>query len=382
MSNILKKCNQVFSLRKNLAEHFNDYFLANPPPAIIISGEKGCGKSEVALALSYALLLNFKSLKDFSVSEDAVEESLKSQLRYLENFCHPDLINLDYSDKKVLKIGDLREAVENETNMAPQFADRKIWLIDLDCLNEQSQNTLLKTLEQPAEASHFILMCKDYTEILSTISSRCQKYSLQNLNKNESRLLLLDILAEPQVYLQRKFLEQYDNWLKDKADSEHCTSLNENLQKLSFILSKGNPAKLLSLYFDLKYRRLRQQLFKYLLVYQKLDLKIILLDICHLAEEICAENYDFPAILLSWLNDLILIKTASKLSDINILKNEINNPDFITYLLKQVEDLKLSSEHLLLIRKETDIYLQALNTNMPKEISLSALFLYLRLNLR
>ena len=43
-----------------------------------------------------------------------------------------------------------------------------------DVLNEESQNAMLKTLEEPPPHAHLILLSSDAESVLPTVASRCQ----------------------------------------------------------------------------------------------------------------------------------------------------------------------------------------------------------------
>ena len=79
---------------------------------------------------------------------------------------------------------------------------RRVFLIDgADNLNRQSQNALLKRLEEPRKGNVIILVVKDEKNILPTIASRCRRIRF-SLVGNEEMEEILKIYPE-----DRKFLE-------------------------------------------------------------------------------------------------------------------------------------------------------------------------------
>ncbi len=89
---------------------------------------------------------------------------------------HPDLIQYD---KPALLVADANEIVDRSYD-TPVFSEYKIFLIhNADNLNEQAQNKLLKTLEEPNKSSIFLLTTSAEYKMLPTILSRGKKVYLQ-----------------------------------------------------------------------------------------------------------------------------------------------------------------------------------------------------------
>jgi len=76
---------------------------------------------------------------------------------------------------------------------APVVADRRIVLIErADRANEQIQNALLKTLEEPTDRHLFILVADDPSRLLPTIRSRCQALRVGPVPRAELSAYLRD----------------------------------------------------------------------------------------------------------------------------------------------------------------------------------------------
>ena len=73
---------------------------------------------------------------------------------------HPDVIYLEKTDgKKTIGIDAVRERILEQVYIRPLLADKKIFLItDGGALTEESQNSLLKALEEPPEYAVFIIL--------------------------------------------------------------------------------------------------------------------------------------------------------------------------------------------------------------------------------
>ncbi len=81
---------------------------------------------------------------------------------------------------------------------APVVADRRVVLIEhADRANEQIQNALLKTLEEPTDRHTFILVADEPRGLLSTIRSRCQPLRIGAVPREELVAFLMDARRLP-----------------------------------------------------------------------------------------------------------------------------------------------------------------------------------------
>ena len=109
----------------------------------------------------------------------------------LEKNIHPD-IKVYGLDKKIM--------VENATEIVsdvfvmPYEEDRKVYiLLDAGAMTNESQNKLLKTLEEPPVSSYFILCAKSEKSLLQTIISRSKKIEIQDPTADViSNMLILE----------------------------------------------------------------------------------------------------------------------------------------------------------------------------------------------
>jgi DNA polymerase-3 subunit delta' len=88
---------------------------------------------------------------------------------------HPDVHFVEAAaDKKMISVDQIRELVE-EATMRPYEGRTKVFLIDpADGLSVSGSNSLLKTLEEPARDTTFLLITRSPDLLLPTIRSRSQ----------------------------------------------------------------------------------------------------------------------------------------------------------------------------------------------------------------
>lgn len=90
----------------------------------------------------------------------------------VNNFTHPDLYFLESNGEKI-KIETVREEIIDSMRYTPRLADKKIYVIyDAADLDEYTQDSLLKTLEEPPEYDIIILVTQNANKLLETVRSR------------------------------------------------------------------------------------------------------------------------------------------------------------------------------------------------------------------
>ena len=138
--------------------------------AILLDGPQGIGKRTAALDIILGLLCK---------SPDAPCLQCPTCRRVLAG-SHPDVHRLSCGEKPV-KVDDIRDLRAKNFIRASE-SEFKVFLIEqADKLNVQSQNALLKVLEEPS-SSVFILLCENREAMLQTVRSRCKPFRLMPLD--------------------------------------------------------------------------------------------------------------------------------------------------------------------------------------------------------
>jgi DNA polymerase-3 subunit delta' len=88
---------------------------------------------------------------------------------------HPDIAWVEPRGAHEILVDDVREHIVRQASLRPFEANVRVFVIvDADRMNDESQNALLKTLEEPAGFAHFILTSSMPGRLLETIPSRCR----------------------------------------------------------------------------------------------------------------------------------------------------------------------------------------------------------------
>jgi DNA polymerase-3 subunit delta' len=111
--------------------------------------------------------------------------------RKVDSGNHPDL-QFIRPEGSLLKIGQIRE-LQRQVIYAPLEASRKVYILtDVDRMNLEAENCLLKTLEEPPAASVLILLTSNLQALLPTTRSRCQILQFHPMPTQELATILVD----------------------------------------------------------------------------------------------------------------------------------------------------------------------------------------------
>lgn len=133
-----------------------------PSHAYLFHGPRGTGKREAALAFAAALLADERH--DASSVRERIARG-----------AHPDLTWVRPSGAAEMLVSDIEEPVVAAATRTPFEAARRVFVIEaVERMNDQAANRMLKTLEEPAEYVHLLLLTDRREDVLQTIASRCQ----------------------------------------------------------------------------------------------------------------------------------------------------------------------------------------------------------------
>ena len=196
--------NEIFLNLKNL---YDKNLLPNK---IIFSGNSGIGKSTFAYHLANYIFSKREDNK-YDIKKNLILQKNRSYNLILNN-SHPNffLISND-DDKKNIQISKIREMI-SFTNKSSFNGDNKIILIDnVEFLNVNSINALLKVIEEPNDKIFFFLIHNSKTKILDTLNSRCIKFNFYL--KNEDKLKIINKISNSDFYndLNNDFKNNYNS---------------------------------------------------------------------------------------------------------------------------------------------------------------------------
>ena len=157
---------KIFNFCKNLFEQ------EKLPNKILFSGQKGIGKSTLCYHLSN-FILSKNEENSYNIKENKINLSNKTY-NLIANNVHPNFFLIDIKDeKKNIDVSQVRQMI-SYTNKSSFNSKQKIVLIDnIEHMNINSVNALLKIIEEPNEEITFFLVHNIEKNIFSTLKSRC-----------------------------------------------------------------------------------------------------------------------------------------------------------------------------------------------------------------
>lgn len=136
---------------------------AGPSHAYAFVGPSGSGKAAAARAFVAELL-----------ASGAPDPDEARRRALADPTPHPDLVWLRPPGNQHL-VEDVRSSVIAAVAYRPFEGERRAFVIEAaDAMAEESQNALLKTLEEPPPYAHLILITAEPAGLLETVRSRCQ----------------------------------------------------------------------------------------------------------------------------------------------------------------------------------------------------------------
>ena len=175
---------QLYGMNNFFNEITKLYNTDKMPTKILLSGKKGLGKSTLAYHIINYFLSNTEDLKYDSKNLTINKENRSFKL--LLNDSHPNFYLVDLlNDKKNIDVAQIREMITYTTKSTFNNKSRFILIDNIENLNKNSINALLKIIEEPNENLFFILINNNEKYILPTLKSRCLTFKI-NFTFNQS----------------------------------------------------------------------------------------------------------------------------------------------------------------------------------------------------
>ena len=134
-----------------------------PSHAYLFQGPRGAGKAAVARAFAAEIL-----------AADAADPDDARRRVLIDPSPHPDLVWLRPRGAQHM-VEEVREKVIRAASYRPFESEKRVFVIEAaEQMRDESQNALLKTLEEPPGFVHILLLTSEPSALLETIASRCQ----------------------------------------------------------------------------------------------------------------------------------------------------------------------------------------------------------------
>jgi DNA polymerase-3 subunit delta' len=159
------------------------------PPSLIFAGPEGVGKRRAAITLAQLFNCTSPIVSADAAAGDACGTC--ASCRRISRGVHADVLVIEPGETGSIKVDQVRVAIERSGYRPFEGRRRAVIIDDADAMVVEAQNALLKTLEEPPNASTFILITSRPDVLLPTVRSRCQRLRFAPLETAEVAAVLV-----------------------------------------------------------------------------------------------------------------------------------------------------------------------------------------------
>ncbi|MCK5896894.1 MAG: DNA polymerase III subunit delta' [Cocleimonas sp.] len=201
------------------------------PHALLLSGAKGIGKKGFAEALINSLLCESPRERYHPCGQ-----CKSCQVKY--SGAHPDYHRVTVADDKKQIVVDQIRQLNEFLHMSRSYNGYRVAFIHpVELLNINAANSLLKSLEEPADNSIIILLTSQPSTLLATLKSRCQMLYLPTPNKQDALQWLSQQAIQHKPNLLLAMSGGRPLYALDLDNDEYFNSRNEFANDLSAVIN-------------------------------------------------------------------------------------------------------------------------------------------------
>ena len=238
---------KLLSFKDNFKELVNLSLRNKLPNKLIFSGNKGIGKSTFAFHLiNYLYSLDEEG--SYNLEDNEININNKSY-KLVSSDTHPNLLLIDSTDKKFIEVSKIREILNFSSKTSFSNKKKIVLINNVEKMNINASNALLKILEEPSTNLFFILIHNSHKKLISTVNSRCIKFNFF-ITETEKEKIINNVIdgnfyeglsSDFKIrYLSPKFyIDLYDFINKEKIE---LNDLDINFL-LNYIFNKRNYLK-------------------------------------------------------------------------------------------------------------------------------------------
>ncbi len=226
----------------------------------------------------------------------------------IEQNCHPDV--LVYPKGNSFAVADSKDIIE-QANKKPMLCSIKVIVINnFDISSPESQNKLLKTLEEPPKNVIFLASASNMNNVLATIKSRLVKIEIPPFDKKEIEEIFAEYSQKPEFELAIQNGNGYIGITKNILfDAKYLENYNICTQIITKLKSSAQVVD----YIDKKLDRT--------------NLSVILQNLQNMYRDIMVLKSKKNELVLNQhlINDLEIIKDEYSMSALTQIIKNINN---------------------------------------------------------
>lgn len=209
---------------QNKAKEILNLFIKNRrvPHAFIFFGPDGVGKFNTAIQFCKSLYASIEEINydyaikkinllqepvlkyicplprgkgedaDYSSFDKLTQDQIESYQIELQKKIKNPYYRINLENANTIKISSIRDIKKFINTEYEEYPFQFIIIDDAHLMNEQSQNALLKSLEEPPEGYYFFLLTSQKEKLLQTIISRCWELKFDPLSNEAVKKILIN----------------------------------------------------------------------------------------------------------------------------------------------------------------------------------------------
>lgn len=240
--------------------------------AYLFTGDTGCGKKMMAKVFAKALLCEEAGVTPCGKCKSCLQ---------VDSNNHPDL-KIVTSEKVIPGKEEIRQQVVNDAQIKPYSASRKVYIVPkAHLLRVETQNVLLKTIEEPPSYAVIIFTTDNMDSIIPTILSRCVKIKFKPIAED---------------LIKKHLMEKYE--MVDYAAT------------VSAAFSAGSIGRAIKYSTTGKFDDIKQTVVKMMKNIDTLELY----EIMEVVDEIIKDKdyvEDYIDMMLLWFRDVLMLKVTN-----------------------------------------------------------------------
>ena len=255
--------------------------------AYILHGEKGSGKEYIANIFAAALQCEEKGIEPCGKCISCKQAESKN---------HPDIITLTHEKPNTISVDDIREQINGDVYIKPYKGPYKIYIInEAEKMNQQAQNALLKTIEEPPAYVVILLLTSNLNALLQTVLSRC---------------VVLNMKPVADELVQKYLMEQLQ--------------ITDYQAQICVAFARGNIGKAKDLASSEDFENIKQEALSLLKYVDSMEFYEIVAAVNKLSKEYKLQLNDYLDIIMVWYRDVLLFKATNNPNHL-VFRDEVSS---------------------------------------------------------
>ena len=252
--------------------------------AYIFNGPEASGKMMLAEAFAMALQCEGEGKRPCLECRSCRQAADHNQ---------PDIIYVSHEKPNTIGVDDIRTQINNDIDIKPYSSRYKVYIVDeAQKMNQQAQNALLKTIEEPPAYAVILLLTTNADSFLQTILSRCITLNLKAVKEDKIKEYLMKHYQIPDY------------------QADICAAF-----------SQGNVGKAIQLASSEEFGELKASVLQLMKRLEDIDLYEMTGAVKQIAEYKLSVN-DYFDLMMIWFRDVLYLKATNDVDGL-IFKDEV-----------------------------------------------------------